>query len=104
MDKGQVESNCGVGRVSAASGWVIEAWYGNGAKQFHTAHRFGALTASNVALYKSACAVAYNSGESAWLAACGSTFAAWYAALPSDPVRALVFEAARFAGEFGLEP
>ncbi len=101
---GQVESNCGWGRVCAASGWAIEAWYGNGTLGVHTAHRFGALTSSNVGAYKSASAVAYNSGESAWLAACGSAFATWYAALPSDPVRALVFEAARFAGEFGLEP
>ncbi len=101
---GQVESNVGWGRVNAASGWMIEAWYGNGSLAAHTAHRFSALTASNVAAYKSASTVAYNSGEAAWLTTCGSAFQTWYAALPSDTIRALVFEAARFAGEHGLEP
>lgn len=101
---GQVESNVGWGRVNAASGWMIEAWYGNGSQGVHTAHRFGPLTASYVTTYRSICATAYNHGEAAWLTACGSTFAAWYAALPSDAIRVLVFEAARFAGEFGLDP
>jgi len=102
---GQIEANTGYGRVHAASGWVIEAWVGNGGASppLHTAHRFGALNSTNIATFNSVCATAYNSGESAWLIACGSAFQTWYNGL-SSAHQALVFEAARAAGEHGWGP
>lgn len=102
---GQIEANTGYGRVNAASGWVIEAWVGNGGASppFHTAYRFGALTAANVATYRDACSTAHTSGRSAWLSFCGTAFTAWFNGLNTTH-QDMLFEAARRAGEQGWGP
>lgn len=104
---GLVEANTGFGRVNSASGWVIEAWHGNGSTPAHTAFRFGALNSTNAAAFASSCAYAYANTQSAWESwmdtNAPSGWTSWYGGL-SGTVKAMVYECARFAGEHSLTP
>lgn len=107
---GQVHENVGYGRyVDGRDGngnprLVIGAWAGCRDTDFHDCFIAGDWSTALVSAYASLVATAYNSGRAAWLTASGSAFGTWFAALPNDEYRDLLFAAAYDAGANGRGP
>src|SRR5689334_21424344 len=104
---GQVEANTGLGRVYSSSGWVIEAWHGNGSTPVHTAFRFGAMNSTTIQGATDSYAQAYGGSQSSWESWMASNAPAgwttWYGGL-SGAVKAMLYEFCRASGEHGYNP
>lgn len=100
---GDVQTNTGWGRFWEAGAWQIGAWVGQRSIGKHEPFKFGPMTSSSIATYKTVSAVASNSGKAAWLTACGPSFTSWYCAQSAGD-QDDIFEAAESSGALGLDP